>query len=114
MYFSMKYLPVLLFLITSAFTETAVAPPCGDVIWAILPCDGFLNGGTSPNRRCCSGVGDLADQIKTKPDEETVCQCLQQVLPLIGYDHKRLPLIASECNVDIYFPNITHTTDCSK
>ncbi|KAE8660835.1 putative F-box protein [Hibiscus syriacus] len=57
--------------------EIAVAAPCGDVIWAILPCDGFLNGKPSLKPRCCSGVGRLAKHMKSKADEEAVCQCLK-------------------------------------
>ncbi|GMI74060.1 hypothetical protein HRI_001075300 [Hibiscus trionum] len=131
-----KFLAMLVFLITSDVTEITADPcanqpnsrallskpcadvarfSCGDVSSLLSPCWSFLKGGASPSPDCCIGAENIADLTNSKGDEQKLCECLKAELPKIGnYDPQRLPMIDQKCDLDFYIPPVTGTTDCSK
>ncbi|KAK8971608.1 hypothetical protein V6N11_073240 [Hibiscus sabdariffa] len=106
---------LILLVIISDISETAAAPSCNEVIASLTPCLGFIKGAVVPAAECCSGAKNLAGQVSSNGDRESVCGCLKGVLTRIGaYDPNKMPLIGQKCGINISFPPISAQTDCSR
>ncbi|KAK8633333.1 hypothetical protein V6N13_014179 [Hibiscus sabdariffa] len=130
---------MLIFLIASGITEVSIVSanrdsigtllghkispssyitpfPWFDVRESVSPCKPFFIGmDPDPSPSCCAGAKSLAEQAKTKRDEQELCLCLKVVLPLHGdYDPLRLPLLGEKCHINFYFPPVTSDINCSK
>ncbi|TYH10215.1 hypothetical protein ES288_A07G160900v1 [Gossypium darwinii] len=112
---------LLLTLSALAVQEISAAPSCTEVAIELLPCLSFLSGNGAadvPSRACCLGAQTIAYEAQTKDDRRAICECLVNALANIGTSDSftaRIPLIATQCGVDVSLPPITGDKDyCSK
>ncbi|KAG6582670.1 non-specific lipid-transfer protein-like [Cucurbita moschata] len=102
-------------------SQSADVEACIPVVQELSPCLGFIKGsdsafgGENPSPSCCTGVGKLVDDAKTKKDRVDLCECIKTSLSMIGpYDPSRIPLIPEDCGIPAQIPPIDSSTDCSK
>ncbi|KAL8499698.1 hypothetical protein ACS0TY_019610 [Phlomoides rotata] len=107
----------LLYVFTTALllvsTSALSVPSCLTVVNNITPCLNYLRG-KNPTAKCCAGVKNLKDAMKTKADQVAVCTCTQDVLKGFTYDPKIIPALPKKCGVSLVLPPIDKNYDCKK
>ncbi|KAL5572095.1 hypothetical protein UlMin_021692 [Ulmus minor] len=103
-------------------TPPSPAPPsaggqtCSKIIQEMTPCLSFVRGkDADPSERCCEGAKELNDQVKSKEDRQTTCDCLKQAIGAVDdADPQRISQLPQKCGIQVSLPPIDRNIDCSK
>ncbi|XP_060218426.1 non-specific lipid-transfer protein-like [Lycium barbarum] len=98
------------------------APSCQTVTSQLSPClsyirkDGAKKVGDGPSVPCCTGVNNIYQLAKTKPDRVVICNCLKTVLINLGNNviPSRISGLPKKCGVSFNMPPLDKNYDCNK
>ncbi|CAN4097564.1 unnamed protein product [Withania somnifera] len=106
---------LLLFLMAFCLVLANADVQCGDVMFKVIPCQGFLIGGdVSPSEACCNGAQSLDKQAEAShPDRQAICSCLKTLAKTLPIDLDKAAMLPALCKLDTKIP-IDPNVDCSK
>ncbi|KAL2467430.1 Non-specific lipid-transfer protein 12 [Abeliophyllum distichum] len=93
------------------FSNAAIQ--CGTVDMKAAACISFATGkDAKPSAACCSGLQQLAQNVKSVDDKKTICRCLKAgVKNFAGVQDKFLSKIPDACKIKVGFP-VSINTNC--
>jgi Protease inhibitor/seed storage/LTP family len=96
---------------TPILTNAAVT--CSDVYTDLMPCLGYVQGGTMSSS-CCSGIRDLMSAASTTADRQTACRCIKSVASgASGSYTSRAMGIPGQCGISMPY-KLSPNTNCAK
>ncbi|XP_073158362.1 non-specific lipid-transfer protein 1-like [Henckelia pumila] len=104
----------MLLISASWIISSAGAVPCTTAIATLAPCVDYLVGrAASVTVPCCQGADSLNQMVKTKPELQSLCECLKQAAKALGVLNDRAAAIPNVCSINVPVP-ISIDVDCSK
>ncbi|XP_073059988.1 non-specific lipid-transfer protein 1-like [Primulina eburnea] len=101
-------------MISAMWASHAGAVPCTTAVATLGPCVDYLVGrASSVTVPCCQGADSLNRMVKTKPELQSLCECLKQAAAAMGVLPDRAAAIPVLCKITVPFP-ISYDVDCSK
>nr|GME04947.1 non-specific lipid-transfer protein 1-like [Ipomoea batatas] len=99
---------------------TGVMPPwaeaqisCSDIINSLLPCMNYVLVGGSIPEECCKAMKSIVNNLKTKVDRQSACECMKAGVSRLTADQlNRVQAIPGYCKVGVPF-KISPDVDCS-
>jgi hypothetical protein len=87
---------------------------CSDILDALSPCVGFVQGDEeTPSSECCAGVSSLVTAADTVAEKQATCECLKSAYGQINADLSTAQALPADCGVTPLPYTISPDVDCS-
>ncbi|KZV23253.1 Non-specific lipid-transfer protein [Dorcoceras hygrometricum] len=105
---------VLGILISAYCARHAGAVPCTTAVATLWPCVDYLTGReSSVTVPCCQGADSVNRMVKTKPEMQSLCECLKPAAAELGVISARVAALPDLCKITVPIP-ISTDVDCNK
>ncbi|XP_022721267.1 non-specific lipid-transfer protein D, cotyledon-specific isoform-like [Durio zibethinus] len=102
----------MLFLLSFLFFLGEATVPCPAVDAKAAACVGFATGkDAKPSAKCCNGLQQLAQTVKSVDDKKAICRCLKSGAKSLRIQDRFLSKIPQACNIKVGFP-VSINTNC--
>lgn len=88
---------------------------CGNAVSSLIACESYLlgMGDPKPTLPCCNSAQAPKNIVVSKPDRQSLCDCLIEIAPSLGVDFKRANQLMSSCKLNLNM-TLSLDMDCKK